>query len=47
MTLDPAQPDHWLDRTDAGSLTPYEADALTFSRAWLSGQTEFMLHTAT
>ncbi len=46
MTLDPAQPDHWLDRTDAGSLTPYEADALTFSRAWLSGQTEFMLHTS-
>lgn len=26
--------------------TPYEADALAFGRAWLSGQTEFMLHTS-
>ena len=41
MTLDPAAPNFWPE-----AKTPYEADALAFCRAWLSGQTEFTLHTS-
>ncbi len=41
MTLDPARPDKWPI-----PQTPYEAEALAFCRAWLSGQTAFTLHTS-
>ena len=34
-------PDNWPT-----PQTPYETDALAFCRAWLSGQTEFTLHTS-
>ncbi len=46
MTLDPAFPDGWPDRTGSPVPTPYEAEALTFCRAWLGGQTRFTLHTS-
>lgn len=41
LFLDPARPDAWPTDT-----SPYEADALAFCRAWLGGQTEFVLHTS-
>ncbi|MVM30514.1 AMP-binding protein [Spirosoma sp. HMF4905] len=41
MTLDPIRPDTW-----PLPQTPYEAEALAFCRAWLSGQTEFTLYTS-
>lgn len=41
MFLDPTTPADW-----PSPLTSYEADALAFCRAWLSGQTEFTLHTS-
>ena len=41
MFLDPAAPQHWPT-----PQTSYEADALVFCRAWLSGQPEFVLQTS-
>ncbi|MFD2571873.1 AMP-binding protein [Spirosoma soli] len=41
MILDPAQPARWPIAN-----TAYETQALDFCRAWLSGQTEFTLHTS-
>ncbi|WP_394355491.1 AMP-binding protein [Spirosoma validum] len=41
MFLDPSTPTNWPT-----PRTPYEADTLRFCRAWLSGQTEFTLHTS-
>lgn len=41
MFLDPATPQHW-----PLPQTPYEAEALVFCRAWLSGQSEFVLQTS-
>ena len=41
MYLDPAAPRHW-----PAAQTPYEADALVFCRAWLGGQSAFMLQTS-
>ena len=41
MFLDPTQPDSW-----PAPQTQYEADALAFGRAWLGGQTEFVLPTS-
>jgi O-succinylbenzoic acid--CoA ligase len=41
MILNPAHPDQW-----PVAQTPYQAEALRFCRAWLSGQTEFTLHTS-
>ena len=41
MILDPATPQHW-----PASQTPYEAEALAFCRAWVSGQTDFVLQTS-
>ncbi|MVM41858.1 AMP-binding protein [Spirosoma sp. HMF3257] len=41
MILSPGQPDFW-----PLPQTPYETEALAFCRAWLSGQTEFTLHTS-
>lgn len=41
MILDPATPSQWPD-----AQTPYEDHALNVCRAWLSGQTEFTLHTS-
>lgn len=41
MFLDPFLPAAWPAPT-----TQYEADALTFCQNWLSGQTEFTLHTS-
>lgn len=41
MTFDPVRSDVWPI-----PKTPYEAEALAFCRAWLSGQTTFTLHTS-
>ncbi|QDK80375.1 AMP-binding protein [Spirosoma sp. KCTC 42546] len=41
MFLPPTHSDSW-----PLPQTPYEAEALEFCRAWLSGQTEFTLHTS-
>ena len=41
MTLDPVRADAW-----PMPQTPYEAEALAFCRAWVSGQTTFTLHTS-
>ncbi|WP_420151213.1 AMP-binding protein [Spirosoma sp.] len=41
MFLDPYIPTHW-----PAPHTPYEADTLAFCRAWISGQTNFTLHTS-
>ena len=41
MLLDPAAPQRW-----PVPQTPYEAEAIIFCRAWLSGQTEFVLQTS-
>ena len=41
MLLDPSSPQPW-----PVPQTPYEAEALDFCRAWLEGQTEFVLHTS-
>ncbi|MBD2754342.1 AMP-binding protein [Spirosoma sp. BT704] len=41
LFLDPSTPTNWPT-----PRTPYEADTLRFCRAWLSGQTEFTLHTS-
>ncbi|UFH53319.1 AMP-binding protein [Spirosoma sp. KNUC1025] len=41
LFLDPALPAHW-----PAPQTPYEVNTLAFCRAWLSGQTDFTLHTS-
>lgn len=41
MLLDPVAPHYW-----PSPRTPYEAETLNFCRAWLSGQTEFVLQTS-
>lgn len=41
MILDSSTPAAW-----PVPQTPYETDTLAFCRAWLSGQTDFMLHTS-
>ena len=41
LKLDPVHPDQW-----PVAQTPYEAEALAFCRAWVSGQTTFLLHTS-
>ncbi|QJW90399.1 AMP-binding protein [Spirosoma taeanense] len=46
MILDPSAPENWPSGGPASSLTAYEAEALAFCRAWLSGQTTFTLHTS-